>query len=318
MKKVSVIIPVWNVEKYLRKCLDSLVNQTFKDIEIIIINDGSPDNSQVIIDEYKENYPDLIIPYIKENGGQASARNMGLKKAKGEYITFVDSDDWVDTEMIEKMYNKAISTNSDIVVCNAYSVIDDKIGNLEIFKSDDLDSHKRYIINCPGACWGQLIKKDIIINNDLYFLEHHFYEDIAVMPALCLYAKKISYLNENLYYYLIRTGSTMKQTKYSSSLEDIFDSLDYLSNIFIKNNVYEKYYAELEYTYIEHLLHAASLRFFQFEKYDQLDKVISIMNNRFPKWKRNAYYKKQGLKYKIVCNLFYNKKYKLLKRILKR
>lgn len=317
MKKVSVIIPVWNVEQYLKKCLDSLVNQTFKNIEIIIINDGSPDNSQSIIDEYKKKYPDLIVPYIKDNGGQASARNMGLKKAKGEYITFVDSDDWVDTEMIEKMYNKAISTNSDIVVCNAYSVIDDKIGNLEIFKSNDLDSHKRYIINCPGACWGQLIKKDIIINNDLYFLEHHFYEDIAVMPALCLYAKKISYLNENLYYYLIRTGSTMKQTKYSASLEDIFDSLDYLSNIFIKNNVYEKYYAELEYTYIEHLLHAASLRFFQFEKYDQLDKVISIMNNRFPKWKSNVYYKKQSLKYKIVCNLFYNKKYKFLKRILK-
>lgn len=317
MKKVSVIIPVWNVEQYLKKCLDSLVNQTFKNIEIIIINDGSPDNSQSIIDEYKKKYPDLIVPYIKDNGGQASARNMGLKKAKGEYITFVDSDDWVDTEMIEKMYNKAISTNSDIVVCNAYSVIDDKIDNLEIFKSNDLDSHKRYIINCPGACWGQLIKKDIIINNDLYFLEHHFYEDIAVMPALCLYAKKISYLNENLYYYLIRTGSTMKQTKYSASLEDIFDSLDYLSNIFIKNNVYEKYYAELEYTYIEHLLHAASLRFFQFEKYDQLDKVISIMNNRFPKWKSNVYYKKQSLKYKIVCNLFYNKKYKFLKRILK-
>lgn len=317
MKRVSIIVPVWNVEQYLRKCLDSLVNQTFKDIEIVIINDSSPDNSQEIIDEYKKAYPDLISCYIKENGGQASARNLGLKKCHGEYITFVDSDDWVDTQMVEKMYNQAINTNSDIVVCEAYSVIDDNIKKLDIFKSDNSDVHKRYIINTPGACWGQLIKKDIIVNNDLYFLEHHFYEDIAVMPALCLFSKRITFMNENLYYYLVRTGSTMKQVKYSQSLEDIFDSLDYLSNIFIKNNAYQEYYTELEYIYIDHLLHAASLRFYTFKKFDQLSKIVDIMKQKYPKWKRNKYYKEHGIKYKIVCSLFYKKKYKLLKCILK-
>ncbi len=318
MKRVSIIVPVWNVEQYLRKCLDSLVNQTFKDIEIVIINDSSPDNSQAIIDEYKKNYPDLISCYIKENGGQASARNLGLKKCHGEYITFVDSDDWVDTEMVEKMYNQAINTNSDIVVCEAYSVVDGNVKKLDIFKSENLDFYKKYIVNTPGACWGQLIKKDIITNNDLYFLEHHFYEDIAVMPALCLFSKRITYLNECLYYYLVRNGSTMKQVKYSQSLEDIFDSLDYLSNIFIKNNSFEKYYDELEHIYIDHLLHAASLRFFGFEKYDQLAKIVEIMKQKYPKWKKNKYYKMHGIKYKIICSLFYKKKYKLLKSILKR
>ena len=94
MVKVSVIVPVYNVEKYIDKCLDSLVNQTLKDIEIIVVNDGSPDDSQQVIDMYVKKYPKKIKSYIKENGGQGSARNLGLEHAKGEYISFVDSDDY--------------------------------------------------------------------------------------------------------------------------------------------------------------------------------------------------------------------------------
>ena len=94
--KVSVIVPVYNVEKYIDKCLDSLVNQTLKDIEIIVVNDGSPDNSQKIIDKYVKKYPNKVKSFIKENGGQGSARNLGMEYAKGEYISFVDSDDWID------------------------------------------------------------------------------------------------------------------------------------------------------------------------------------------------------------------------------
>lgn len=316
MTKVSVIVPVWNVENYLKKCLESLVKQTFNDFEIVVINDGSPDNSQDIIDEYKTTYPELIKPFIKQNGGLASARNFGIKHSQGEYIMFVDSDDWVDTTIVEKLYNCAINTNSDIVVCGAYGVYDEKNKDLETFKNYNTDISKNYIINCPGACW-QLIKRKIMINNNLFFLENHFYEDIAIIPSFSLFSKNITYLNEKLYYYFIRSGSIMNQQKYSKSLEDIFDSLDHLTNIFIENKAYQKYYSELEYIYVEHLLHAASLRFFKFEKYDQLDKIVSIMKQKFPKWKKNCYYKKQNIKYKIVCTLFYNKKYKLLKRVLK-
>ena len=99
MPKVSIIIPVYNVEKYIATCLDSLVNQTLKDIEVIVVNDGSPDNSQDIIDEYVKKYPKIVKSYIKENGGQGSARNFGLKKATVEYIGYVDSDDYVSTDM---------------------------------------------------------------------------------------------------------------------------------------------------------------------------------------------------------------------------
>lgn len=100
--KLSIIVPVYNVEKYLAQCLDSLVGQTVEDYEIIVVNDGSPDNSQRIIDDYAARYPGLIVPMIKENGGLSSARNLGMNVAKGEFIGFVDSDDWVDETMYEK------------------------------------------------------------------------------------------------------------------------------------------------------------------------------------------------------------------------
>ena len=132
MIKVSVIVPVYNVENYLVKCLDSLVHQTLKDIEIIVVNDGSPDNSQNIIDTYVKKYPKKIKAFSKKNGGQGSARNYGLKYAKGEYIAFVDSDDYVDLDMFFKMYNKAKEDNSDIVICGNKNIsLDGKIIGIE-------------------------------------------------------------------------------------------------------------------------------------------------------------------------------------------
>src|SRR5699024_6933853 len=114
MPKVSVIVPVYNVEKYIEKCIQTLVNQTLQDLEIIIVNDGSTDNSEKIIKKYKKEYKNII--YVtKENGGLSSARNFGLLYATGEYVAFLDSDDYVDKIIYEKMYNKAKETNSDYV-----------------------------------------------------------------------------------------------------------------------------------------------------------------------------------------------------------
>src|SRR5699024_7335683 len=115
MIKVSIIVPVYGVEEWLSRCLDSLVNQTLNDIEIIVVNDGSPDNSQAIIDEYERKYPDMVKGYQKENGGLSDARNYGMKYATGEYIAFVDSDDYVDLTMYEKLYLKAKEDNADAV-----------------------------------------------------------------------------------------------------------------------------------------------------------------------------------------------------------
>ena len=118
MPKVSIIVPVYNVEKYIEKCLESLVNQTLEDIEIIVVNDGTKDNSKEKILQYIEKYPQKIVYLEKENGGLSDARNYGLPVAKGEYIAFLDSDDYIEKNMYEEMYKKAKEENSDMVECD--------------------------------------------------------------------------------------------------------------------------------------------------------------------------------------------------------
>ena len=316
MTKMSVIVPVYNVEELLPKCLDSLVNQTFDDYEVIVVNDGSPDNSQKIIDDYYKKYPNIIKPLKKENGGLSSARNYGLKYANGEYILYVDSDDWISKDMLKIMYKTALKEGSDIVICKMLNVIagrNVKINN-GIF---DVDVFKRYILNNPSACC-KLIKKDILLYPELFFLENHHYEDIAVVPAFCLYAKNISFIDDYLYYYLLREGSIMHQKSYTDKLNDIFDSLNNLTNIFIKKDAFDKYKDELEYLYIEHLLHAASLRFLPYDEgISSINRICDIMKEKFPNWSKNKYYKKMNFKYKIVCNLIYKKRLNFLKKILK-
>lgn len=155
MPKVSVIIPVYNVQEYLRECLDSLVNQTIKeDLEVIIVNDGSKDKSQNIIDEYVEKYPKLFKSYIKENGGQGSARNYGVKKASGEYIGFVDSDDYIENDMYEILYNEGIKKKLDIVVCDMAWVYEDgrKESRETLPRFLKEFNYSTYILSNPRSC----------------------------------------------------------------------------------------------------------------------------------------------------------------------
>lgn len=306
---VSVIIPCYNVEKYINKCIDSVLSQTLKDIEVIAIDDGSNDSTYEILKSYKDS---RLKVETQENMGQAKTRNKAIKKAKGEYLFFLDSDDYIDNDLLEKLYVKTID-GYDIVTCDGKKVYEDNdsIDDLNNYKEYTDNDIKNYILNNFGPCF-KLVKKSIIVDNELYFYEGHIYEDIAVTPAWGIYANKIIHVPNTFYYYLIRKGSTMNQVIYNKKLEDIFYSLEHLSVCFDG-----KYKDELEYIYIENLLHAASLRFFKFKKYDQLDMVVNVIKNSYPKWNKNMYYKNESIKYKIVCNLFYKKNYTLLKLILK-
>ena len=284
MPKVSVIVPVYNVEKYLSKCLDSLVNQTLKDIEIIVVNDGTKDNSQSIIDKYTKKYSKKIKSYIKENGGLSSARNYGLKYAKGEYISFIDSDDYVDLQMFEKMYNEAINNKFDIVVCDTINVYEDK----EVYIKSNLGYNdndiNNYIISPPMACC-RIYSRKLFEKNK--FKEGIFYEDLELTPSFELYTNKIGFLEEGLYFYLQRTGSIMKQKRFNNRLLDIFDVLEKNYNL-----LYKDYSKEVEYMYITHLLRTATLRFLDYDKKEYLYKINKIMKEKFPNWNKNIYYKK--------------------------
>ena len=310
MIKVSVIVPVYNVEKYIEKCLDSLVNQTLKEIEIIVVNDGSPDNSQKIIDKYAKKYKN-IKSYIKENGGLSDARNYGLKKATGEYIAFIDSDDYIDREMLYKMYNHAIKEELDIVVCDTINVYED--GKEIYIKSNhnfSNNSIKNYIISPPMAC-SRLYNKKLFNRHN--FKKGIYYEDLELTPKLVKETKKIGYVNEGLYFYLQRSGSIMKQQEFNEKLLDIFKVLQ--SNY---DELVKEYPEEIEYMYITHLLRTATLRFLEYENSNQyINQIVKEIKENFPNWKQNQYFKKSSTKLKIICILAYNKNNMLLKLIKK-
>lgn len=312
MIKVSVIVPVYNVEKYIVKCINSIVNQKLKDIEIIVVNDGTKDNSIELI---KENFNDKRIKiFNKENGGLASARNFGVKKAKGEYLFFVDSDDFIDENCLLDMYKKIGKTKVDMVICDYYKYFENEYKeHIAIIPFYEKNNKKCSITAMPGAVC-KLIRREIFIDNEIEFLENHYFEDNAIMPYVCALCNDFIYINKAYYYYLQRDGSILNQQKYNKKWEDIFASLNNLYNKFYENGIIEEYKNELEYIYIEYLLHAANLKFIDFkEGLFNIKKASNIMREKFPNWRRNYYYKKESLKYKIIVNLFYYNQIKLIK-----
>lgn len=313
--KVSVIVPVYNVENYLEKCLNSLINQTLKEIEIIVVNDGTLDNSQTIIDEYKCKYSDKITSLKKENGGLSSARNFGLKYATGEFVAFVDSDDYVEPNMFELMYKKAKDYNYDIVCCSHYEVRDDNIEIKKISNIEGVEEKNRYLFQSICA-WDKLIKRKLIIDNNWSFPEGIWYEDFASTPALALFTDKIGYVDEPLYYYLIRNGSIMNQVTYNKKMEDIFKSYSCIRKKIQEHPNYEKINYEFEFMCIKHLLHDASLRFLQYdnkEAKDNVNKIVEIIHKDFPNWKKNKYLFLMSKKELLLTKIIFNKLFWLYK-----
>lgn len=315
MAKISIIVPVYNSEKYLSKCLDSLVNQTLQDIEIIIINDGSTDNSQNIIDNYVQNYSNKIKNFSQQNAGQASARNFGIKIAKGEFIAFADSDDYLELDAYEKAYTFAIQNNFDIVSFNFWEENEGNKYKSSYYRFTDVEPNIKYVLNetCP---WNKIIRTNLFTQNNIKFLDNYIYEDLELIPRLILYTDKVGFLDsEYLYNYIIHPSSTMRQNSYTSKLSNIYFVMEQLKNNF-QNTKYTK---ELEFIFIEHLLHGATLRYLNYSEGNKdIEKISNIMKENFKNWQKNEYYKSQSLKYKIICKLAYHKKTGILKFLLKK
>ena len=259
--KVSIIVPVYNVERYIKKCLDSLVCQTLNNIEIIVVNDGSPDNSELIINEYAQKYSNIRY-FKKENGGVGSARNFGLSKAIGKYILFVDSDDYIDITMAEKMYNSAVINNSDMVICNIND-LNEKTGNIVRYFNNTVGvtnvyDNKALMLNRP-APWNKLYRKELFDDPEFRYVSNKWYEDLRLTTKLYLKCKTISFVEENLYYYLIRENSIMNNKNISRNYE-IIEAFEDIINYFKKNNFYQKFYEELNFLGIEHIYIAAAVR----------------------------------------------------------
>lgn len=244
---ISIIVPIYNVEKYLQKCIQSIINQTYKNIEIILVDDGSKDNSGKICDEFKQ-IDNRIKVIHKENGGLSDARNAGLKIAKGEYIGFVDSDDYIAQDMFETLYKLAKENNADISIVSFYEIYNGKVIGVRDFKSleemDKIEAMKELLIDTKiqSYAWNKLFKKELFEN--IEFPTNKNFEDIATTLLLFEKANKVMLLEDPKYYYVRRDNSiigTRNYKTYKDYLDVIYDKYIYLNGKYAELDLYNAY-----------------------------------------------------------------------------
>lgn len=281
--KVSLIIPVYNVENYLFKCLASAVNQTLKEIEIIIINDGSTDLSINIINKFLE-IDKRIIFINQKNQGLSCARNAGIKIARGEYIAFLDSDDSVELTFLEKMYNYSKETNSDIVMCN-YFKVNEKTNRLlvahknakDVIYTSEEAVHKIILdLSIQNYAWDKIYKRELFINNNIFYPVGMYFEDMPTTFRLFYYSNQIAYLNEPLYNYLQRENSITK-TFSDKHINDVIKALYLMKEFMLDNSIYLKYQKEY--------------RFFCYKN------LVLFTQSILTKYKSDTYTIKEAIKY---------------------
>lgn len=306
MKKVSIIVPVYNMEKYLTECMDSLINQTLDDIEIIVINDGSKDNSLKILKDYKKKYPDKLKIIDQVNSGISVARNNGLKIATGKYIGFVDSDDYVKKDMFEKLYNQIEKTKSDIVVCDIeeYRIKKNEFKYIDV--ANQIKGNNLYetpsIINTIdyGPC-NKLFRKEMF--DAIKFPKDLKYEDLNAILKVFLIASKITTLNESLYIYRINeTGETQTVNKKVIDIIDILqDVIDYSKQI----NVFDIIKKELKIMCVNkvfyYLIYSYKLNNKEFV-IEFRNKILKFLRSNFKNW-RFTLLKNEDLKIKFISKL---------------
>lgn len=216
MPKVSVIIPVYGVEKYIERCARSLFEQTLDDIEYLFIDDCTPDKSVEILKRVLEEYPhrksQVVIHRMEQNSGQAKVREWGMRNARGEYVIHCDSDDWVDVHMYEEMYNKAIEEYADVVVCDFCST---DCENEQYSKGLISKERENVIVDVllwriAGCLWNKLVRRKEYTDHDLNYPTHNMGEDTALIVQILWNAKRISYLPKPLYYYYTNPTSITK------------------------------------------------------------------------------------------------------------
>lgn len=307
---LSVIVAAYNVEKYIEKCINSLVNQTYKNLEILVVNDGSTDNTKEIMEKYEKEYKNLKL-LNKENGGLSSARNYGINHSKGEYITFVDGDDYIDEKMYDEMLNIMIREDSDMCVCNFRKIYSNKIKipklNYTLFKGELVHNFllrhdEIFAISC-----NKIYKKEIIINNNIFFINKAFFDDLGFNSKYILYTRKVSIVNKAFYNYIQREGSITKSKVYNPYIDKAILDLNNNLKLFYKNhNFYEKYKLSLEGIYIRMKIYKINYMLkFNYYSREDINEIKFIFTLYLP------------LKHKIAVILMKLKLYKFIYIILK-
>lgn len=317
--KLSIIVPCYKVEKYLPRCLDSLVNQTLKDIEIICINDGSPDNCINILKNYKEKYGNKIVIIDKENEGVWRGRKDGVKKAKGEFIGFVDSDDYVALDYAEKLYNAVISKNADISVCG-FDRIDLDTGKLysrEMCKPESkeiiVSKNPGDMLELNGAPWNKIYRAELLKKMHDMVNVPRVLDDMMFLQLIYINANKIVFIPDSLVFYMVRKDSIINTVK-KDAIKPTYESM---------KEVRDLYYNErpelIDYIDSCAFLHLGVSLMYRMSEDKTLDFKSALkenkifLNTNFPRWKKSKYIKlsyaitHKGANFKLwIVKIFYN------------
>lgn len=304
--RLSIIVPVYNVRDFLPACLDSLVNQTIKDYEIILVDDGSSDGSAEIISEYVKRYPELIRSIRVDNGGQGRARNFAIDMAKGDYIGFVDSDDWVAEDMYEKLYNAAIRENADIVVCDFLEKFSD--GRENYLNAAVQDN----VLASAGSACNKLFRSSIIEN--VRFPVGLWYEDFYFSAIMLLKSRRTVFIPEALYIYRRGQESTMHNNNARKNL-DIVNIMDMLGEYMLPRDLRD----DFEFLLINHVgIDTINRLAAQSDPdKDAIRTLQSYMKKHIPKLGSSAAFRQENIKRRIICWLNCNGMEKTSQKLLK-
>lgn len=286
---VSVIVPVYNCEPYLKRCLDSLQKQNYPNYEVICIDDGSTDNSAAIIKEYPFEY------YYQNNAGQAAARNHGIELAKGQWLCFVDGDDAVEENYLSALVN-GIKDDAGMVMCRIRRINENGQSNVDVVKHLGVIEAKEALVTLNIGPTNKLIKKSIIGN--CRFIEGKLrFEDILFTPELIINAKRVNVIDDVLYDYFVRENSTMR--RFDQSLNDIFVVLNEL----MKKPFYQEYKNEIDYLVFKNGLFGHFSRIVYFDKKTfnlELKKASDYIKNKVPNYWHNPYIRQDRQPYFFV------------------
>lgn len=315
MPKVSIIVPFYNVEKYIEKCLETLVHQTLEDIEIILVNDGSTDKTEEIAKKYQAQYPQKIRYLEKENGGLSDARNYAIPYAKGEYIAFLDSDDYAEKNMYQEMYEIAKKENSDMVECNFIWEYPDKtridIGAIYNNKHEMIEKIR-------VVAWNKLIKREILEKSKVIFPKGYRYEDVEFTYMLIPFLEKVSFCKTPMVHYIQRDGSISNvQNKRTA---EIFDVMEHVIDYYKEKGLYDEYYQELEYIYVRYAFCSSFLRIVKIQdkkiRKQLLELTWNNVNIKFPNWKNNRILKTEKNKKNLYLKSINKITYKIYSKLI--
>ena len=312
MLKISIIVPVYNAEKYLARCVESIL-QALSGIEgeILLVDNDSSDNSLAVAKKLMANAPEIIKILHCHTPGAAAAKNYGAARAKGEYIWFVDADDWISKDAVSKLLREADKTEADLVMMGAKRVYDGGVkadGHKKIL-APVLPSEKDYkskFVRYGMGPWQVLIRRDWWRKNNFHFQEGRIHEDMELMSALILYTDKFAAVDAPLYFYRQTQNSVLHRHSWDESAYDIFPALEGLYRRFQKARAAKLYHDELEWFFIWNLLIDSAKDFAQFpEGRPGFARSRKMLKKYFPKWRKNRFLKQKSLRLRIRVRLNY-------------